>query len=465
MITSKELKEWGLTPGPVFKVAMDTLGKPNENFGTPEVGVSFTQMLVHPDLFVEHPLLAPIAKFLVCERASKIKKEISLNKDSCPVQIYGADIIEKEALKQIGVASKLPISIQAALMPDAHSGYGLPIGGVLATDNAVIPYAVGLDIGCRMQMSVFDIDEANLPDQDFLSSVLMDNTVFGVGCVSENIEHSVLEESAFTEIPMLKKLNLRDKARAQIATSGGGNHFCEFGITTMPNTGKPCLAILSHSGSRGVGYAIGDNYTKLAMDKCRLPKEAQELAWLSLDDEDGQEYMEAMELAGRFSKACHDIIHFKIEKALQAKRIARFENFHNFAWREIIDGRNAIVHRKGATPAGLGVVGLIPGSNTTRTYIVDGNGNADSIFSSSHGAGRAMSRKAAKEKFTMEQFRENLKNAGVILLGGSLDECSMAYKDIEKVMEYQKELVTPIGWFKPWIVRMAEESLKPWEKE
>jgi tRNA-splicing ligase RtcB len=172
-----------------------------------------------------------------------------------------------------------------------------------------------------------------------------------------------------------------------------------------------------------------------------------------------------MNLAGDYSKACHDIIHGRILKAMGSRATGMFENHHNFAWKEVVDGRNVIVHRKGATPAGVGDVGLIPGSMTTATYVVTGKGDLGSMSSSSHGAGRMMSRAKAKETFTASAMRKNLEDAGVTLLGGGLDECSMAYKDIEQVMASQADLVSVVGRFKPLVVRMADEQAKPWEKE
>lgn len=233
----------------------------------------------------------------------------------------------------------------------------------------------------------------------------------------------------------------------------------------MFNLKEPMLAVLSHSGSRRIGQEVAKAYTKIAMDKRRLPQEGKHLAWLGLDEESGQEYWQAMEMAGDFAQACHDIIHERLRRALAAKKVCDFENHHNFAWKETLGGRAVIVHRKGATPAGAGVMGLIPGSMTTMTYLVRGKGDDRSISSSSHGAGRLMSRSEAKQKFTMAQVRENLEAAGVTLIGGSVDECSMAYKDIDKVMEAQSDLVEIYGKFRPFVVRMAGEETKPWEAE
>jgi tRNA-splicing ligase RtcB len=467
MITPKDLIDWGLSPGPIFKTALKVLAISKKGWGKPQVEVAFRAMLQDPDAFVRHELLAPIAQVLVGERKVKIEKQgTSMNVKGCPVTIFGDGMIEPGAIRQIHIAAKLPISVQAACMPDAHEGYGLPIGGVLAADNAVIPYAVGVDIGCRMKMTIFDIPGDRVRGMhDKLVNALMSETVFGTGKeIDVRVTHDVLDHPAFN-IPTLKRMNLRHTATKQIGTSGAGNHFVEFGVLEMFNLKEPMLAVLSHSGSRRIGQEVAKAYTKIAMDKRRLPQEGKHLAWLGLDEESGQEYWQAMEMAGDFAQACHDIIHERLRRALAAKKVCDFENHHNFAWKETLGGRAVIVHRKGATPAGAGVMGLIPGSMTTMTYLVRGKGDDRSISSSSHGAGRLMSRSEAKQKFTMAQVRENLEAAGVTLIGGAVDECSMAYKDIDKVMEAQSDLVEIYGKFRPFVVRMAGEETKPWEAE
>jgi tRNA-splicing ligase RtcB len=215
------------------------------------------------------------------------------------------------------------------------------------------------------------------------------------------------------------------------------------------------LALLSHSGSRGLGATIAKHYTDLAMQTTPLPKEAKHLAWLGLDTEAGQEYWLAMNLAGDYASACHHHIHARMAKALGEQPLAMVENHHNFAWKEALtDGREVIVHRKGATPAGKGVLGVIPGSMVNPGYIVRGKGNPLSINSASHGAGRLFSRTKAKNSFTEHELKKVLKANGVDLFGGGLDEAPMAYKDIRKVMEFQKDLVEVIGTFSPKIVRM-----------
>jgi tRNA-splicing ligase RtcB len=191
------------------------------------------------------------------------------------------------------------------------------------------------------------------------------------------------------------------------------------------------------------------------MSKCPLPPEARYLAWLDLDTQEGQEYWAAMNLAGDYASACHRDIHRRLSLALGEKPLAKVENHHNFAWKETLaDGREAIVHRKGATPAGQGVLGIIPGSMTAPGFIVRGRGEPDSLQSASHGAGRRLSRTQAKQQVTEGELRRLLRDQGVELIGGGLDEAPMAYKDIHQVMAHQQELVDVLGSFTPRIVRM-----------
>ena len=192
------------------------------------------------------------------------------------------------------------------------------------------------------------------------------------------------------------------------------------------------------------------------METCTLPNEARHLAWLDLDTEAGQEYWLAMNLAGEYASACHHQIHHRIATALATDPIVKVENHHNFAWKEKdADGNEIIVHRKGATPAGKGVLGIIPGSMTAPGFIVRGKGNTASINSASHGAGRQMTRTFAKKNLTKTQVSDHLKKAGVTVVGSGLDEAPMAYKDIHQVMAAQQDLVEVVGSFTPKIVRMC----------
>ena len=226
------------------------------------------------------------------------------------------------------------------------------------------------------------------------------------------------------------------------------------------------MALLSHSGSRGTGAAVCEHYSRIAFEQFPdLPKELKRLAWLSLDSAEGQEYWAAMELMGRYAAANHALIHQHIAAHLGAQVLLDLENHHNFAWKErhVIGGveREVIVHRKGATPAGAGVLGIIPGSMATPGFVVSGKGNAESLHSASHGAGRAMSRKAANEKFNWKDVSRFLKQADVTLISAGLDEVPMAYKNIREVMAAQSNLVTILGQFDPRLVKMAPAGERP----
>lgn len=411
---------------------------------------------------------------------ASIRKSLLLKSSPAPYKIWGNEYIEAETITQMAGAARLPVSIAGALMPDAHLGYGLPIGGVLATENSVIPYAVGVDIACRMMLSIYPTSPQVLKNSKssaykHLYSALLNNTIFGsgeAGIHDGKIEHPILDKSHW-ELSDLTR-SLRQTAIYQIGTSGGGNHFVEWGELEIANTENPFnlaagqyLALLSHSGSRGVGFKIANYYTKIAMSQMtELDHSVRHLAWLPLDQDLGKEYWNAMQLAGEFASVNHQVIHQKISKAAGITPIARVENHHNFAWREkiIINGKEkeAIVHRKGATPAGSGVLGIIPGTMADSGYLVVGKGNSDSLNSASHGSGRQMARTKAKKTITHEQHMEYLLKQGVDLIGGGLDEAPQAYKPINAVMEEQKDLVDVLGKFQPKIVRMAnEESLNP----
>jgi tRNA-splicing ligase RtcB len=419
-------------------------------------------ILANPSAFVEDPLRQDFAKAL-------LKSPPPFRTEPVTYHQWGEGL-EHEAVMQMEKACLLPVSVAGALMPDAHLGYGLPIGGVLATDKVVIPYAVGVDIACRMKMTVLDIPVRDLDQkQDRLTRAIDVETRFGIGAKFQHRRaHDVLDEDWSVSPITLKN---KDRAWSQLGTSGSGNHFVEFGLFSsngeieglLPGT---YVALLSHSGSRGTGAAVCDHYSKIAFNQFPdLPKELKRLAWLSLDSQEGQEYWAAMELMGQYAAANHACIHRHIAENLGAAVLLDLENHHNFAWKEkhVIDGdeREVIVHRKGATPAGEGVLGIIPGSMATPGYVVSGKGKAESLNSASHGAGRAMSRKAANQRFNWKDVNRFLKQQGVTLISAGLDEVPMAYKNIGDVMKAQSDLVTVLGEFMPKLVKMAPSGERP----
>jgi tRNA-splicing ligase RtcB len=387
-----------------------------------------------------------------------------------PYKIWG-DNLEATAVQQLKNACKLPVAVAGALMPDAHVGYGLPIGGVLATHEAVIPYAVGVDIACRMKMTVLDLPVTALDDdQARLTRAIERETRFGVGgSFRARREHDVMD--AEWHVTRLTS-GLKDRAWAQLGTSGSGNHFVEFGqLTVLDDTvglaRGDYVALLSHSGSRGTGAQVAQHYSRVAREQHpELPQELSHLAWLDLSTEAGQEYWATMELMGRYAAANHALIHAHIRRALGVEVLLDIENHHNFAWRErhqLPDGSEGevIVHRKGATPAGAGVLGIIPGSMGTPGYIVRGKGVAASLNSAAHGAGRRMSRTQAKQVLTWDAAQRFLRERGVTLLSAGLDEVPMAYKDIDEVMAAQNDLVESLARFEPRLVKMAPSGEPP----
>ena len=412
-----------------------------------------------PENFLSDTYLGTLAAVLQDALAEKLSYKPRT--EPAVYKQWGSDI-EKQAIAQMDNACSLPVSVRGALMPDAHTGYGLPIGGVLAVKQAVIPYAVGVDIACRMKMTVLDLPVKTIEaQQDRLKNALCRETCFGVGaCFKKPKEHEVMDEDwCFSAI--LKRC--KDKAAKQLGTSGSGNHFVEFGILTLdkPDLNLEAgsyLALLSHSGSRGTGNSIADYYSKLAKQiHPELPRELMHLAWLDMHTAEAIEYWRTMELMGRYAAANHTLIHRAIARNLKADVLLDIENHHNFAWKEIHDNQEVIVHRKGATPAQLDSVGIIPGSMAAPGFVVRGKGNALSLNSASHGAGRRMSRKKAKEQYTWHYVKKFLADAGVQLISAGLDEAPMAYKDIISVMKAQSDLVEVIARFDPKIVRMADD--------
>ncbi len=461
-ISGADLQSVGFKQGRALGIAIRVIEKHYRKSTKEEVLEVMANIIASPADFLEDNNLSAIADALIEKpKENPGGPEIPLREEKGAYSIYGEDQIEQGARDQMDIAIRLPVAVAGALMPDAHHGYGLPIGGVLATENAIIPYGVGVDIGCRMCLSIFDLPHTLVEnDARGLYKILQDNTLFGTGKeFKKNEEHEVTDRKLFSEISLLKGLQL--KAAKQLGTSGSGNHFVEFGIVEITDANNEFnvvpgkyLSLLSHSGSRGLGANIAGHYTKVAMENCRLPQQAKHLAWLDLNTQAGQEYWLAMNLAGDYASACHHAIHRKIAAALATEPMAMIENHHNFAWKEMLNGKEVIVHRKGATPAGKGVLGIIPGSMSAPGFIVRGKGETTSINSASHGAGRKMSRTAALKNVTRNAMNQLLKDNGITLIGGGLDEAPHAYKDIHQVMAAQLDLVEVVGMFSPKIVRM-----------
>lgn len=459
-LKGKDLKKINYTTNRAKSLAIDIMRQDFKHLEKTEKLGLLEKVLLDPRAYINHHAFSKLAEEFMGKSEKKMGILHQLNKTEKPFKIYGSKLITPETIQQMQVAMQLPVSQAGALMPDAHVGYGLPIGGVLATENAVVPYGIGLDIGCRMSLSIYDVPADFIRRYSYqIKCCLQEHTHFGIGkTFKQTADHEVLDRAEFQATDLLKQLH--GKARMQLGSSGSGNHFVEVGIVELQEDNKlqlpsgNYLGILAHSGSRGLGAAIASHYTQIAMQTCRLPRGAQQLAWLDLMSEAGQEYWLSMNLAGDYAKACHDVIHDKLAKALGIKAIAKIENHHNFAWKEKHDGRELIVHRKGATPANKGQLGIIPANMIDPAYIVSGKGDADSLCSASHGAGRKMSRRKARESITGSELRKRLKQNGVKLMGGHVDEAPMTYKNLEDVMLSQSELVRIEGRFHPRIVRM-----------
>ena len=463
-IQPKILSKIGYTNNVARSLATNIISKYCKHDAKENVIRILEQILETPHDFIEDEIWGKLAKHFCPQEIEKVFSVYELREKALYFKTYGGKYIEPIAKQQMELAMRLPVSLAGALMADAHAGYGLPIGGVLAVENAVIPYAVGVDIACRMSLSVFDETPAFLSRYTFqIKQALKENTHFGMeGGIPFAQEHEILEHIQFKEDAFLKTLH--GKAIRQLGSSGGGNHFVELGeleLFDANSLGLPAgkyAALLSHSGSRGLGTEIARRYSEIAREQCRLPREAGHFAWLDLDSEAGKAYWMSMNLAGDYANACHECIHKNVAKALRLKILATTGNHHNFAWKELLaDGREAIVHRKGATPAYAGEPGIIPGSMTAPGYLVKGRGITEALCSASHGAGRAMSRQKAKENFTQSALKKMLSTSGVQLIGGSVEEAPLAYKNIEQVMNFQKDLVEIQGKFMPKIVRMNKE--------
>ncbi len=463
----KQLQKLGVPPD-CAQAAIVALGRTaGEGTGMGLKGQRAKQLVAdvvrNPRTFEADPIWGELARELLAEATPTVHEPISY-------RTWGSDV-DEAAHVQMRQACQVPNAVAAALMPDAHVGYGLPIGGVLACEGAVIPYAVGVDIACRMKLSVLDLPAEALERQrNRFEEALNGGTRFGVGLEHQKRQsHAVMDRDwSVTRITRERK----DTAWKQLGTSGSGNHFVEFGMLTLPTDDKQLglaagvyVALLSHSGSRGAGAAVCSTYSQTAQRL--LPKRYKDLgrlAWLDVESEAGQEYWAAMNLMGEYAAANHAVIHRLVSKLLGAEIVAGVENHHNFAWKERhqISGRqrDVIVHRKGATPAGEGVLGVIPGTMADPAYIVRGRGNPQSLDSASHGAGRRMSRTKARDMFRFQTVRKELEERGVHVLAAGSDEVPGVYKDIRAVMAAQEDLVEIVAQFDPKIVRMCGDGSK-----
>lgn len=377
--------------------------------------------------------------------------------EKIPIKMWLADI-EEGAMKQVRNIANFPFAFHhIAIMPDAHEGYGMPIGGVMATKKVVVPHAVGVDIGCGVcaqKTSLTGIDINTIKD-------IMTDIRRGIP-LGFNKHEEKQDEKLMPELKVLKNSCIKkewNNALRSLGTLGGGNHFIE-----IQKGSDGCVWIMLHSGSRNLGKKVADYYNNIAV---RLSREngyedlvKQELAFLEIDSEEGQKYMAEMDFCVEYALANRQLMMERIKEVFE-------NNIENIAWGEFINiahnyaavethfGEEVIVHRKGATQARQGQTGIIPGSQGTKSYIVKGLGNPESFESCSHGAGRKMGRNQAIRELNLEEEIKKLDKKGIvhaIRTQKDLDEASGAYKDISEVIKNQDDLVETIVELTPLAV-------------
>ena len=373
-----------------------------------------------------------------------------------PIKMW-LDDIEEGALAQARNLSNLPFAFKhIALMPDCHQGFGMPIGGVLATEGYVIPNAVGVDIGCGMHAV-----KTNIKIEDFKTDTLKEimgeirkKIPVGFKHHKENYEDKMPPCSLNLLTDMIVSQEWKS-ACSQIGTLGGGNHFIEI---QKGNDGF--IWFMIHSGSRNLGFKVAHYYNEVAKELNKKWKSAvppsHDLAYLPLDSSEAKSYLQEMNYCLEFAKANRELMATWIKEIFVNKTGCEFEDeidiHHNYAQMENHFGKNVMLHRKGATSAKEGQIGIIPGSQGTSSYIVKGLGNPESFMSCSHGAGRKMGRNVAKDILNLEEEQKNLDDQGILhsVRGtSSLDEAPGAYKDIDTVMKNQEDLVVIVTELKP----------------
>ncbi len=370
-----------------------------------------------------------------------------INSSGHPLYIWGKGF-DSGTLNQLKQLAEMPyIFKHVAAMPDAHVGIGATIGSVFASDSAVVPSAVGVDIGCGMRAIRTNILAAEISVDKLQRFVDVAYSRIPLGFESHNSEQ---KWEGIKEFPLNDK-DLKKKAAMQIGTLGGGNHFIEI------QTDGEFTWIMIHTGSRHVGLQIAEHYIRAAKEhntkhKTGLPFE---LSFLPLDENIGKEYLAAMDWTLAYAREnrrqlLDRVLEIFAETISPAIGIREdIEIHHNFAAFEKHFNRNVMVHRKGATRAYENELGIIPGSMGTPSYITRGLGNPDSFMSSSHGAGRRMSRKAAQKQISMEDFNCSMKGIAVMLKKSMLDEAPQAYKNIDDIMTAQQDLVVIVYKLKP----------------
>lgn len=367
-----------------------------------------------------------------------------IKEDGLPIKLW-LDDIEDGAMAQVRNLARLPFAFRhIAIMPDAHQGYGMPIGGVLATRGVVIPNAVGVDIGCGMCAVRTPLTEISTGQLKAIMGLVREQIPVGF---KRNVAKHNIPDGYYNHSVVSKNIS---NAQTSIGTLGGGNHFIE-----IQRGSDGYIWIMIHSGSRNLGKQVADHYNKIAVEinakwHSIIPKK-WELAFLPLDSKEGQDYIGEMNYCVAYALANrHSMIQTVWESFVAAADLNMgvppdvINIAHNYAAMENHFNRNVMVHRKGATSARQGQEGIIPGSQGTKSYIVRGLGNQESFNSCSHGAGRRMGRKQAERELNLEAEVKCLNDQGILhAIRGikDLDEAPGAYKDITKVMASQTDLV------------------------
>ena len=385
-------------------------------------------------------------------------------------KIY-AEVVEEEALKQFNSAMALECVVAGALMPDAHTGYSLPIGAVVAVKDHISPAFVGYDIGCGVCAVKLNMQASTLDKRAIFTEVY---NIIPVGFTQHKEPQEVPNADGTSEIV---QNHLNGKGKYQMGTLGGGNHFIELG---EGQDGK--LWVVIHSGSRNIGHAVAEHYMKLAAipsvdyaeideefetknenlkthnpqryqenllknrQKAKINLEGQYL--FRIDSYEAKAYITDMNYCLQYALENRKQMIYKIVELLGNPKELEFINRnHNHA--ELKEG--LWIHRKGATHAEKGMMGVIPGNMRDGSFIVKGKGNPDSLCSSSHGAGRVLSRRQAQKTLSLETFKDELAQVTAKVDIETLDESPFVYKNIFDVMKLQKDLIEVVDYIKPLV--------------
>lgn len=376
------------------------------------------------------------------------------------IPVFG-DPVDEGALQQIKNAQKY--ATRVALMADHHLGFGVPIGGVVGYPEHVSPSGVGYDIACGNKAVLTDAKPSKVKAQIHrIMDDIFRKISFGVGRVNdEQVDHELFDDPLWNEIPVLAAN--KDKAVKQLGTVGSGNHYVDVFVDEEDR-----IWVGVHFGSRGLGHAVATEYIEIAKNKGYFD---EGIAVLHHRSDAGEEYAKAMEIAGRYAYAGRDWVCKKVAKIVGGEIVDEVHNHHNFAWLEEHDGEMLYVVRKGATPAFPGQRGFVGGSMGENAVIIEGVDHEDAkhtLYSTVHGAGRVMSRRAAigdkkkgiQGRVTQHAMDRWIEDAGVVLRGGGVDEAPQAYKRLSEVLEYHGNTIRVLHNLKPIGVAMAGPNVK-----